>query len=101
MKAKCFGIGLMITVLFVVYGFFTSDWELTVKVLAISAVIPLLLAGIMTGALVDGDRSRANAYTEVKEGKDRKSRWLVGLLFVSLPNACFMLGLFIITMIRY
>lgn len=100
-KIKCFGIGLLIMVSFVLYGLFTSDWELAVKVLTVSAVIPLLIAGMMTGALVDGDRNRANANTEVKEGKERKSRWLVGLLFLSLPNACFMLVLFIITMIRY
>ncbi|WP_139207368.1 DUF5316 family protein [Halobacillus dabanensis] len=101
MKAKCFGIGLLIMVSSVFYGLFTEDWELAVKVLAISALLPLLIAGIMTGALVDGDRSRANAYTEVKEGKDRKNRWLAGLLFMSLPNAGFIVVLFIVTMVRY
>ncbi|ARI77845.1 DUF5316 domain-containing protein [Halobacillus mangrovi] len=100
MKVKCLGIGLLGTLSSVAYGLYSNEWGLPLKIIGISAVVPLLLTGVLTGAFVDGDRNRANYHSEVKEDRDNKSRWLIGLLLVSGPNAIFMIVLIIIGLTR-
>ncbi|QAS51399.1 DUF5316 domain-containing protein [Halobacillus litoralis] len=100
MKQKCFGIGVVVTLTSFIYGFSTNEWETTVKIIAISAVVPLLITGLLTGAFVSGDRNRANNHTEVKEDRELKSKWIKGFLLISAPNAVSMIILMITAMIN-
>lgn len=97
---KYMGVGLFIMVIAFGNRFYSGDWDLALKIIGISAVVPLLLAGLLTGALVGGDENRANYHAEVKQDKDIKDSWVKKLVFISVPNAIFMLALLIIGISR-
>ncbi|MGP4063232.1 DUF5316 family protein [Halobacillus sp. H74] len=99
MKLICFGIGLVVTLSSLIYGLYTNEWETSVKIIGISAVVPLLITGLLTGAFVSGDRNRANYNTEVKKDRDGKSKWITGLLLISAPNAVSMIIFIVIATI--
>lgn len=74
------------TTVAVIIGFITSDWNLFMKITGFAAIVPLLLSGLLSGALVDGDRLRANFKTETKEDRLRRNKWTFKFFLISLPN---------------
>ncbi|MFG6147625.1 DUF5316 family protein [Halobacillus sp. B23F22_1] len=96
MKLKCFGVGLAATLSALIYGLYTNEWETAVKIIGISAAVPLLITGTLTGAFVSGDRHRANYHTEVKGDRNSKSKRINGLLVMSAPNAVLIIILIVI-----
>lgn len=58
-------------------GAFTGDWNLFFIIIAVAAIIPLVLSGLLTGAFVDGDRNRANYHTETKRNRQGKNKWVI------------------------
>ncbi|MRH41700.1 hypothetical protein GH741_03315 [Aquibacillus halophilus] len=83
---KYLGIGVFLTIIALAIGVLTSDWNLFLKIIAVAAVVPLLLAGLLTGAFVDGDRNRANYHTEPKEYRQGKNKWVIRFLLLGVPN---------------
>ncbi|WP_102027737.1 DUF5316 family protein [Salirhabdus sp. Marseille-P4669] len=80
------GVGVIITLVALVIGTTTGDWVLFLKLIGIAALIPLLLSGLLSGAMVDGDRNRANYHTETKVDRQSKNKWVIRLLLISTPN---------------
>ncbi|PKR77496.1 hypothetical protein CEY16_12280 [Halalkalibacillus sediminis] len=101
MNLKLIIVGLLNTLCAVIYGFVTSDWDMVLKVIGVSALLPLLVAGLLSGAFVSGDRNRANYHSENKMDNDDKRKWIIGLVLLSAPNAAFLLVLIIIGLITY
>ncbi|MCT2535333.1 DUF5316 domain-containing protein [Aquibacillus koreensis] len=87
------GIGLLITLVAVVIGFVTGEWNLVVKIIGGAALVPLLLSGLATGAFVNGDRARANYHTETKEDRQQRNKWVGRLLLISIPNVVIFIAL--------
>ncbi|MBN9653384.1 DUF5316 domain-containing protein [Halobacillus sp. GSS1] len=98
MKRKSFGIGLVITLSTLIYGFSSNDWETSVKIIAFCALIPLLVTGVLSGAFVSGDRNRANYHTKVDRDEASKNKWSISLLMFSAPNAISLLVIVLIAM---
>ncbi|GGF21411.1 hypothetical protein GCM10010954_20300 [Halobacillus andaensis] len=72
-----------------------GEWHLFLRITAFIALVPLLLAGVLTGAFISGDQNRANFYSESKRDRAFKSRWSKRLVCVSAPSALFLIALFI------
>ncbi|MFB4166923.1 DUF5316 domain-containing protein [Virgibacillus sp. JSM 102003] len=93
---KYLGIGVIFTIIALVIGVFTGDWNLFFKLIAASAVIPLVLSGLLTGAFVDGDRNRANYHTGTKKDRQDKNKWVTKLLIIGVPNFSLLIILIIL-----
>ncbi|WP_431802967.1 DUF5316 domain-containing protein [Halobacillus andaensis] len=72
-----------------------GDWSLFLKITAGIALAPLILAGVLTGAFISGDRHRANFHSETKDDREFRSRWSKRLACFSAPSVIFLLALFI------
>ncbi|MFC7319418.1 DUF5316 family protein [Halobacillus campisalis] len=94
---KYFAKGLIILAGAGVVWFMTGDENLFVRTIAVSAGIPLFLAGILTGALVSGDRHRANFHTESKRDRAFKNSLTLKLVVISSPSAV----MFVIMLVDY
>jgi hypothetical protein len=81
-------------------GLFTQDWELFLKIIGIAAVVPLLMAGLLSGAFVSGDRNRANYHSESKEDRNQKVNWMKIFLLISSPNVTLLVILIIVTLLK-
>ncbi|MGP4108932.1 DUF5316 domain-containing protein [Virgibacillus sp. L01] len=93
---KNLGIGLIFTIIALMIGVFTGDWNLFFKLIVAAAVIPLVLSGLLTGAFVDGDRNRANYHTETKKDRKDKNKWVTKLLIIGVPNFSLLIILIIL-----
>ncbi|WP_100012040.1 DUF5316 domain-containing protein [Lentibacillus sediminis] len=96
---KYLGIGVFITIVALIVGAFTGDWNLFFIITGVAAIVPLLLSGLLTGAFVDGDRSRANYHTETKEDRLGKNKWVRRFLLIGAPNFCLLIILVVIELV--
>jgi F0F1-type ATP synthase membrane subunit c/vacuolar-type H+-ATPase subunit K len=83
---KYFGFGSTIAIISVIIGFITSACHIVFIISGISFLLPFLLAGLLTGAFIGGDRIRGNYYTESKEDREDKSFWTKNLILLGIPN---------------
>ncbi|WP_226036568.1 DUF5316 domain-containing protein [Aquibacillus saliphilus] len=97
---KYIGIGVFITLVALVIGSLTGDWNLFLKIVGVAALIPLLISGLLTGAFVDGDRNRANYHTENKEDRQQKNKWVIRFLLISTPNLAILITLVVIGLMQ-
>jgi hypothetical protein len=82
-----------ITTIFLVLFF---DWNMVLKITGGIGVISLLLAAVLSGLLVSGDRMRANLNTENEEEKWGRDRVTGQLLLFGIPNICIAIVLFFV-----
>ncbi|MCP3032999.1 DUF5316 domain-containing protein [Halobacillus sp. A1] len=94
---KYFAIGLIILAGAGVVWFMSGDENLFVRTIAVSAGIPLFLAGILTGAFVSGDRNRANFHTESTQGRSFRKSLTLKLVVISSPSDV----MFVIMLVDY
>jgi hypothetical protein len=78
--------GVTLSLIYGLIAFIMSDPKFLLKLTGWSAAITLGLAMIFSGALVSGDRMRANTYSE--QAEDRKTRINLSgiMLYLSVPN---------------
>ncbi|WP_369292947.1 DUF5316 family protein [Alkalibacillus haloalkaliphilus] len=100
-KFSYVGFGLAITVVALLIGTFTGDWNVPLTIISVGAIVPLLIAGILTGALNRGDRVRANYHTETQQDRYSRDTWIKRLLFISSPNATLLVLMIIIGLLTY
>jgi hypothetical protein len=96
---KYLGIGVFITIVALIIGAFTGDWNLFLIVTGVAAIVPLLLSGLLTGAFVDGDKNRANYHTETKEDRQGKNKWVIRFLLIGVPNFTLLIILVVIGLV--
>lgn len=94
------GIGLFVMIAALIIGFTTEDWNTALIIIAVAALLPLLAAGLLSGAFISGDRNRANYHMESKSERHRKSGWAGKLVLLSAPNAVLLLVMVIIGLTR-
>ena len=70
--------------------------EVTWKVTGAIGAISWILAAILSGALVSGDRVRSNYYSEDKEDSIKRERILDILFIFGLPNIVLSIILFLV-----
>ncbi|MFY4774176.1 DUF5316 family protein [Metabacillus sp. RGM 3146] len=83
MKSLLAGLGLALIAILVSYLTGLGNLQ---SYLMTAAIIPIILAIIISGAAVSGDRFRANAYSETKTDRDQRYRWSSPLLLAGLPS---------------
>jgi hypothetical protein len=93
---KFFGYGSIIALLFLVLGIWTENDDLFLLLSGGTGLACFLISALLSGALNDGDRIRANYWTESQQDLSQRiasmSRWfafgipniLVALLFLFL-----------------
>jgi hypothetical protein len=83
---KAFIVSLIVVVISVISGAILNNWKLTEQICGIIGLICLCTAGILSGAFISGDKSRAN-YTSQKEAERlQKTKFVKYLLALGLPN---------------
>ncbi|MGG0823544.1 DUF5316 domain-containing protein [Paenibacillus turicensis] len=96
MKLKSLLYGLIASVLTISIMIFTKDIDTALNVTFITGVVIWIISGLLTGAFISGDRSRANFHQETE--KDRTSRvrqsqflFLFGLPFIVMGIAIYLI----------
>ncbi|MCJ7840130.1 DUF5316 domain-containing protein [Lederbergia sp. NSJ-179] len=90
---KFLSLGILLAIISLIIGFVTNDWMLVLKISGVVVLIPLLLAGLFTGALAGGDRVRANYASESRDSREERINWVKNFLFIAIPNFAFILVL--------
>lgn len=62
-----------------------SDWGMAIKVTAGIGGISWLLAGVLSGSFISGDRTRANQSIETSEDKSFRNKYSSVLFVFGLP----------------
>lgn len=96
MKVSFF-IGVIISILAMLIGFLSNDYNITFKITGILSVIGLIIAGILNGTFISGDRYRANLLSGTKEDNNRKIKIVNYLLLLVSPNIIVVTIIFIYT----
>ncbi|MCK6256417.1 DUF5316 domain-containing protein [Fictibacillus sp. KIGAM418] len=78
--------GLIVGAAVLLSAFILNDWSLLLNVSGSIGLVSLLAAGLFTGAFIDGDRFRANYFSETKENRQDRIRYSTLLLLFALPN---------------
>jgi accessory gene regulator protein AgrB len=81
-----FLIGSIIAIVAHLIGFLLNDYNITLKVTGFVVIGSFVIAGILNGTFISGDRYRANALIERKEERDKKMKITGYLLSISIPN---------------
>ncbi|TEB04403.1 hypothetical protein Psch_04130 [Pelotomaculum schinkii] len=81
---RSFIIGLVIAISGLVVSLFLDNPNMVVNGLLMVGVVPMVLAAIFSGALVSGDRVRAN-YSDEQDFRQRM-RWSTNLFLFGIPN---------------
>lgn len=81
-----FFIGLVISILAILIGFLSNDYNITFKITGIFSGIGLIIAGILNGTFISGDRYRANISSGTKEDDDKRIKIVNYLLLLVCPN---------------
>lgn len=96
MKLKSLLYGLIASVLAFSIMIITKDIDTALNVTFIAGVVIWIISGLLTGAFISGDRSRANFHQETEE--DRASRvkqsqflFLFGLPFIVIGIAVYLI----------
>ena len=91
---KPFLYGTMIGVVLLLIGLISNDWSIVTKLFGYLGFGSVGLAAIFSGALISGDRIRANNATESKEDNLKRNRWANHLFLFGLPNILIMIALY-------
>ncbi|MCH1625856.1 DUF5316 domain-containing protein [Fredinandcohnia sp. SECRCQ15] len=67
-------------------GLSTQEYEQYSVISGISGIVFLLIAGILSGSFISGDRIRANFATETKSDRLMRNRWLFIFSLIGAPN---------------
>ncbi|MYL53882.1 hypothetical protein GLW08_11095 [Pontibacillus yanchengensis] len=94
---KYLGIGSVITLVGLIHGFYTKDWEMALTIIGVGGVGPLLGVALLTGIFVSGDQYRFNKKVEMEEDKEKKDSWITRLLMISAPNIGLLIVLFVVS----
>ncbi|BFH68884.1 hypothetical protein J27TS7_23000 [Paenibacillus dendritiformis] len=82
---KYFGLACIISLVITGLAYTKGGWELAAEANAWPGGILLILAAILSGVLISGDRSRANFHSSSREEVRARTRWS-GIAFVcSIP----------------
>lgn len=73
-----------------------SGWNLVFTFVGGIGIISWGLAALLSGALVSGDRMRANYYTESKEDSKARKKLTMQLFLFGMPQLSIVLILFLI-----
>lgn len=79
-------LGLIFLTGVIVSAFLTNNWPLIVYISGGLGAVTILLASIVSGALVSGDRIRINYLMENDDDRKIRLRWMINLVLFALPN---------------
>ncbi|ODA42367.1 DUF5316 domain-containing protein [Desulfosporosinus sp. BG] len=80
------GMGILALIITSIVSFIFGDWSILFKLSGFIGIIALLISALMSGALISGDRVRANwTHEDHEDGKNRQERAFKLFLF-GLPN---------------
>ena len=83
---KLIGLGSALAIISIITGAVLNNWKLTEQICGSIGLICLCTGGILSGAFISGDRSRAN-YTSKKEAERlQKTKFMKYLFAIGLPN---------------
>ncbi|WPP39265.1 DUF5316 domain-containing protein [Bacillus sonorensis] len=88
-------IGLVSVCLILIVAIFTQDYGLIIKISGTIGVISILISGIFLGAFVNGDKQRANYFSETKEHRDTRTKVSTNILLLGLPHILASIAYFI------
>lgn len=90
---KLIGVGFIVGALLFLLGYFTQFHYLFIIVSGILGAGSLVISGMASGALVSGDRNRANFAIEDKEGRTQRTSMVQKLFLFGAPilAACILL----------
>ncbi|UFT99976.1 DUF5316 domain-containing protein [Radiobacillus kanasensis] len=97
---KFFLIGLLILISALIICFILQDAYLLFQITGVAAVIPLIIAGLFTGAMGDGDQVRANFHAESKQARKERSTWMFNFVWLALPNVICVVVLVIVSIVH-
>ncbi|MDA7028003.1 DUF5316 domain-containing protein [Bacillus sp. CLL-7-23] len=81
-----FLIGLVSLALTLIVSIFAQNYNLIIKISGTIGVISILISGIFLGAFVNGDKQRANYFSETKEHRKTRTIISINILLVGLPH---------------
>ncbi|QHZ46488.1 DUF5316 domain-containing protein [Bacillus sp. NSP9.1] len=90
-----FLIGLACLAVSLIVSVFTQDHSLIIKVSGTVGIISILVSGIFLGAFVNGDKQRANYFSETKEHRDTRTKMSINILLLGLPHIIASIAFFI------
>lgn len=68
------------------WGKILNNWMLTIQISGIIGLVCFVIAGILNGTFISGDRLRSNYSTDKKEDRIRRSKITNFVLIVGSPN---------------
>ncbi|MEK3886392.1 DUF5316 family protein [Bacillus sp. FSL K6-3431] len=83
---KPFYSGLVLACLGVIISAVLKDWSFIYKISGIIGLITIILAGLSSWVLADGERSRINPNSEIMIDKKGQLNSSTKILLVGLPN---------------
>ncbi|GAY76102.1 MULTISPECIES: DUF5316 domain-containing protein [Sporolactobacillus] len=83
---KFFATGLTIAILLFVIGALSPFRDFFASIAAVIGIVCLLISALASGALVSGDRNRANFATEDKKSRNERTGMMSRLFLLGLPN---------------
>ena len=91
---KYIGIGTLLSVIGIGISFVFWDVHRVADVTGAIGLVFLIVAFLMSGAFVSGDRIRANTAMETDEGRKQRNRVVTCSLLIAIPNFLVMLGFY-------
>ncbi|RED66158.1 DUF5316 domain-containing protein [Cohnella lupini] len=82
---KLFITSILTSLLISLTSYFIGGESLTLKVNFYIGISLLVIAMIMSGSLVSGDRMRANFHTSTPEDRKQNNKWTGRLIIISIP----------------
>jgi hypothetical protein len=82
---KSLAAGVILLLISLCIGIFESSVKVLMESSAVISSALIILAVILSGAAVSGDRSRSNDAFETKEDRQSRFRWIQNLFLTSLP----------------
>jgi len=83
---RWFALGVGIFIIEVLVALILQDWSLLIDMSGAIGLSALFLAAISSGALVTGDRFRANYSSDLREAQQERRPWSRVLFLIGLPN---------------
>lgn len=83
---KPFRLGVLVLSFITLISLFMQDLSILVKYTGVVGLVCMGLPAILSGALLRGDRIRANYANETKEDRKKRYRWANNFFMIGLPN---------------
>lgn len=83
---KAFIFGFLLVLISVISGAVLNNWKLTEQISGSIGLICFCTAGILSGAFISGDRSRANHASQNETARIEKKKIFKYLFAIGLPN---------------